>query len=130
MDKKNTMDILDFEENLKAYGMNVVAKEKDGLTPEELTNEIKDPVTRSLLEERRLRAMTEGRRKAGRPKGDNSENEMRMTFVTDKVQLSKIREIAHKTGIFVKDILFEAFRMYLDKYEKENGEVNPQYHSK
>lgn len=129
MDEKKAKDLLGFEGSFGTYNLGLVATEKSGLSREELEEEISDSETRSLLEKRRLQARQEGR-KAGRPKGENSEKETRMTFIVDKRQLSKMKQIAYDEGVFIKEILFEALEMYIKKYERENGEVIPSGRSK
>lgn len=129
MDEKTAKDLLGFGGSFGTYDLGLITREENGLSPEELTNEVRDKETRSLLEERRLQARQEGK-KAGRPKGENSEKETRMTFIIDKIQLSKIKQIAYDEGTFIKEILFDALAMYLKKYEKDNGEVIPKGRSK
>jgi len=124
LDERKAREMLGYRSSFGTYDLNLLSREEKNLSGEELTKEIQDPETRSLLEERRLQARLDGK-KAGRPRGENSQNETRMTFIIDKTQLSKIKEIAYQEGVFVKDILFASLEMFIGNYEEENGEVIP-----
>lgn len=69
-------------------------------------------------------------KKRGRPKNENSDSETRMTFVVNKVQLEKIREIAYRHNLYEKDILYHALGEVIREYEEKHGEVIPRGKSK
>lgn len=70
------------------------------------------------------------RKRRGRPRNEDSDKETRMTFIVDKTQLEKIREIGYRERKFTKEILYKALEDLISDYEARNGEVIPKGKSK
>ena len=70
------------------------------------------------------------RKRRGRPRNEDSDKETRMTFIVDKTQLEKIREIGYRERKFTKEILYKALEDLISDYEARNGEVVPKGKSK
>lgn len=70
------------------------------------------------------------RKRRGRPRNEDSDKETRMTFIVDKTQLEKIREIGYRERKFTKEILYKALEDLISDYEARNGEVIPKRKSK
>ncbi len=49
--------------------------------------------------------------------------ETKSTFVVRVVQLDKIKAISYMERKLIKNVLDEAFALYIERYEKENGSV-------
>ena len=74
--------------------------------------------------------------KVGRPKTSTreitkssqegtKENETRATFIINEDLLENLKSIAYWERILIKEVVDTALQEYLEKYEKENGEVKP-----
>lgn len=66
----------------------------------------------------------EQKRNAGRPKNENSKEEVRATFVVEKELLRKIKFIAVADDCMLKDIINKAIRQFTTQWEFERGEIN------
>ena len=78
----------------------------------------------------------QGRPKRGRPKQELKQitkssqegtkvNETRATFIVNEDLLENLKAIAYWERILIKEVVDTALQEYLEKYEKENGEVKP-----
>lgn len=65
----------------------------------------------------------------GRPRRDESENatgtEMRTSLIVNKETYDKMRIIAIKETLTLKEVLDSAFLMAIERYEAKNGPVSP-----
>ena len=95
-------------------------KETD-LSPEELLETLKDDETKqALLNEVKRRQYL----KAGRPfKGEDRETGkyVRMTFLISPEKQERLREIALKEGLFLKEILERGIDMVIAEYDNKEG---------
>lgn len=91
---------------------------------EDLINSIEDAKLRAALEARRK----EGR---GRPRkntdatGKRTDGYSRTSFIIKDTTWAKIREIAFRKTLTMKEIVELALEMLIKEYEKTNGEVTP-----
>ena len=91
---------------------------------EDLINPIEDAKLRAALEARRK----EGR---GRPRkntdatGKRTDGYSRTSFIIKDTTWAKIREIAFRKTLTMKEIVELALEMLIKEYEKTNGEVTP-----
>jgi len=91
---------------------------------EDLINSIEDAQLRAALEARRK----EGR---GRPRkntdatGKRTDGYSRTSFIIKDTTWAKIREIAFRKTLTMKEIVELALEMLIKEYEKTNGEVTP-----
>lgn len=129
-DEKTAKKLFGYSSSFGSYDFSSVAEEKKDLNSEELTEALSDEETRNAVKELRERKIANQQAGRGRPRKENSDKETRMTFVVDKVQLEKIREIGYRERLFIKEILFSALERYISGYEKRNGEVIPSGKSK
>lgn len=58
-------------------------------------------------------------------KEGTKDNETRATFIVKEDSLEKLKALAYWERKLIKDVVDEALRDYLDKYEKKNGEIKP-----
>ena len=76
------------------------------------------------------------KKKVGRPKTRTWEpqssleegtlqGEMRATFILKKEMISKVKAIAYWERAKIKDVIDTALTDFINKYEKENGEIKP-----
>ena len=128
--EKTAKELFGYSSSFGSYDFSSVAEERKDLNSEELTEALSDEETKTAVRELRERKIANQQSGRGRPKSENSENETRMTFVVNKVQLEKIREIGYRERKFTKEILFESLERYISDYEKRNGEVVPSGKSK
>ncbi len=95
-------------------------KETD-LSPEELLDTLKDDETKqALLNEVKRRQYL----KAGRPfKGEDRETGkyVRMTFLISPEKQERLREIALKEGLFIKEVLERGIDMVIAEYDNKEG---------
>lgn len=95
-------------------------KETD-LSPEELLETLKDDETKqALLNEVKRRQYL----KAGRPfKGEDRETGkyVRMTFLISPEKQERLREIALKEGLFIKEVLERGIDMVIAEYDNKEG---------
>lgn len=95
-------------------------KETD-LSPEELLETLKDDETKqTLLNEVKRRQYL----KAGRPfKGEDRETGkyVRMTFLISPEKQERLREIALKEGLFIKEVLERGIDMVIAEYDNKEG---------
>ena len=95
-------------------------KETD-LSPEELLDTLKDDETKqALLNEVKRRQYL----KAGRPfKGEDRETGkyVRMTFLISPEKQERLREIALKEGLFIKEVLEIGIDMVIAEYDNKEG---------
>ena len=66
----------------------------------------------------------------GRKRNDDesaliTRNDVRTCMVLDKEQYDKIREIALREAMTIKDLTNIMFQLAIDQYEKKNGKVIP-----
>lgn len=66
-----------------------------------------------------------GRRKDGDERELVTKNDIRTCMVLDKEQYDKIREIALRETMTIKDLTNMMFQFAIDHYEKKNGKVVP-----
>lgn len=91
---------------------------------EDLINSIEDAQLRAALEARRK----EGR---GRPRkntdatGKRTDGYSRTSFIIKDTTWAKIREIAFRKTLTMKEIVELALEMLIKEYEKTNGEITP-----
>ena len=128
--EKTAKEMFGYNSSFGSYDFSSVAEEKKDLNEEELTEALSDEETRTAIKELRERKIANQKAGRGRPRNENSDNETRMTFVVNKEQLEKIREIGYRERLFTKEILFEALGNYIHDYEDKNGEVIPSGKSK
>lgn len=132
-DEKKAKDLFGYNSSFGSYDLSLVAEEKENLSAEELTKFLEDDETRRAVEElraRRTEAAQAARKPRGRPRNEDSDKETRMTFIVDKTQLEKIREIGYRERKFTKEILYKALEDLISDYEARNGEVIPKGKSK
>jgi hypothetical protein len=78
----------------------------------------------------------QGRPKRGRPKQELKQitkssqegtkvNETRATFIVNEEILDKLKAVAYWERILIKEVINTALQGYLEKYEKENGDIKP-----
>ena len=95
-------------------------KETD-LSPEELLETLKDDETKqALLNEVKRRQYL----KDGRPfKGEDRETGkyVRMTFLISPEKQERLREIALKEGLFIKEVLERGIDMVIAEYDNKEG---------
>lgn len=128
-DEKTAKEMFGYSPSFGTYDLSLVAEEKKDLSQDELIEEVSDKETKTALQERKKVRQQEGR-KRGRPRKEGSQEVTRMTFIVNKVQLEKIREIGYRETLFTKEILYSALQKYIADYERKNGEVIPQGKSK
>jgi len=84
----------------------------------------------------KVKETLQGRPKRGRPKQELKQitkssqegtkvNETRATFIVNEDLLENLKAIAYWERILIKEVVDTALQEYLEKYEKENGEVKP-----
>jgi len=101
----------------------VLVEEAQGLNKEELVETL-DGETREAVESRKEGYRGDGiKASPGRPKSEDSELFVRMTFNVNKEQLRKLRYISWKEGGTTKDIVFSAFESFLADYEETRGKI-------
>ena len=49
----------------------------------------------------------------------------RATFVISEELVEKVKDIAYWERALIKEVVEEAFREYVEKYEKKNGSIKP-----
>lgn len=90
----------------------------------DLINSIDDAELRAALEKRRK----EGR---GRPRktadalGRRTDGYSRTSYIIKKSTMAKIREIAFRETLTMKDIVNAALENVIEKYEEQHGEITP-----
>jgi hypothetical protein len=52
------------------------------------------------------------------------ENEIRATFIVNEEILEKLKAVAYWDRVLIKNVIDEALRDYIAKYEKANGVIN------
>ena len=85
------------------------------------------------IEDAKLRAALEARRKEGRGRprkntdatGKRTDGYSRTSFIIKDTTWAKIREIAFRKTLTMKEIVELALEMLIKEYEKTNGEVTP-----
>lgn len=55
--------------------------------------------------------------------GKTLESEVRKTYIVNSETVDKINSVAFHTRKMVKEVVDEAFTMYLNSYEKKNGPI-------
>lgn len=95
------------------------------LTKEQIIESINDPETLEILTKTLQKRQYS---KVGRPKKDKSnltkeERYIRRTFLVNESQIEKIEYISKKETLFIKEILEEGLRMFIEEYESKNGEI-------
>lgn len=125
--EKDVKELFGYNNSFGRADLTQIAKEVKGLSQDELIDSLSDDESKTALLKRKVKRQQDGR---GRPKNENSDKETRMTFVVNKEQLEKIREIGYRNTLFVKEILFEALDRFIKDYEEKYGEVIPQGKSK
>ena len=92
------------------------------------------PVTSSISEEEyaemerrqsERRFFMTGRRRNGDPRELITRNDVRTCMLLDKEQYDKIREIALRETMTIKDLTHMMFQLAIDQYEKKHGVVVP-----
>lgn len=75
--------------------------------------------------------------KAGRPKTQfkeitktsqegTREGETRATFILGEDLLDKVKAVAYWDRMLIKEVVTDALQQYLERYEEENGAIQPQ----
>ena len=85
------------------------------------------------IEDAQLRAALEARRKEGRGRprkntdatGKRTDGYSRTSFIIKDTTWAKIREIAFRKTLTMKEIVELALEMLIKEYEKTNGEITP-----
>ncbi|ODN41037.1 hypothetical protein [Piscirickettsia litoralis] len=62
-------------------------------------------------------------KKSGRRRDEPAEGEMRKTYLVDKNLADKIEGISYWERINIKDVVNDAFRTAIKKYENRHGEI-------
>ncbi len=129
-DEKTAKELFGYSSSFGSFDFSSVAEEKKDLNPEGLTEALSDEETRDAVKELRERRLANMRAGRGRPRNENADKETKMTFVVNKGQLEKIREIGYRDRLLIKEIIFASLERYISDYEKKNGEVTPSGKSK
>lgn len=91
----------------------------------DLISTIEDEALRAALHKKRM----EGR---GRPRtktderGNRTDGYCRTTLIVREDQIAKIKEIAFRETLTIKEIIGTALDMVIERYEEKNGEIKPQ----
>lgn len=99
----------------------LTSTQETNLSTEELLDTLKDDETKqALLNEVKRRQYL----KAGRPfKGEDRETGkyVRMTFLISPEKQERLREIALKEGLFIKEVLERGIDMVIAEYDNKEG---------
>lgn len=92
---------------------------------EDLINTIDNEALRAALHKRRM----EGR---GRPRkntderGNRTDGYSRTSLIVNQAKFAKIREIAFRESLTMKEIVEAALDIAIERYEAKHGEIKPQ----
>ena len=79
----------------------------------------------NLKKETRGRPTTSTREITKSSQEGTKENETRATFIVSELILEKLKAVAYWDRIRIKDVIDRALQDYVDRYEKDNGEIKP-----
>ena len=84
----------------------------------------KDKTREELISEQSSRRLVgRGRPRKGSAKENLAKDDMHTSVIVNKPQYDKLKEIALKEGLLVKEIIYYSFELAIEKYEKKNGPV-------
>lgn len=89
----------------------------------DILDTVNDEELREALE--RKRGAHRGRPRKDDAIGSTASQYGRMTFVTNKAKLQKIKEIAFRETLTMKEVIESAMDLAIAKYEEKHGEVTP-----
>lgn len=92
-------------------------------------NETKQEETPEVIssdETNEAKVETSTKKPVGRPRKENkkdAESEIRTTIISDRLTMRKLKYIAFMDDCLLKDVIDQALESYIQRWEKENGEI-------
>ena len=74
----------------------------------------------------RPRSFLTGRRRKDDPRPLKTQDDERTSLIVNKYQYAKIRAIAMQEAMTIKDLVYEMFKLGIERYEKKHGPVEAQ----
>lgn len=72
----------------------------------------------------RPRTFLTGRRRKDDPRPLKTKDDERTSLIVNKQQYAKVRAIALKESMTIKDLVYEMFKLGIERYEKKHGPVD------
>ena len=74
----------------------------------------------------RPRSFLTGRRRKDDPRPLKTQDDERTSLIVNKHQYAKVRAIALQESMTIKDLVYEMFKLGIERYEKKHGPVEVQ----
>ena len=91
------------------------------------TPDVEQPVEEPVQETRpKARTFLTGRRRKDDPRPLKTKDDERTSLILNKHQYAKVRAIALQESMTIKDLVYEMFKLGIERYEKKHGPVEVQ----